>query len=98
MLKKKLLTDRSGNLQEQILEEKAKELADEMDAEVLRGMLCELGWHQVVIAPVTWETGDRIDLWVTKTIKGRHWNRGLVWLFEDDKDAMWFKMRWMSNE
>ena len=38
MRKKKLLTDRSGDLYEEIIEEKAKALADEIDAEVLRSM------------------------------------------------------------
>jgi hypothetical protein len=97
MLKKKLLTDRSGDLQEQILEEKAKALADEIDAEVLRGMLVGIGWHQVVVPWVmTHEQSTEVDVWVSKRVKGRFWNRGLVWLFEEDTDAMWFKMRWLG--
>lgn len=96
MKKKRLLTDRSGELQEQILAEKAKELADEMDAEVLRSMLSEIGWHQVVLGVMDSEQSYQIDLWVEDNVKGRMWTRGLVWLFEDDRDAMWFKLRWLS--
>jgi hypothetical protein len=96
MKKKRLLTDRSGELQEQILAEKAKELADETDAQVLRQMLIDLGWQQVVLSAMSWEESYTIDLWVEDNIKGRMWSRGLVWLFEDDRDAMWFKLKWLS--
>ena len=96
MKKKRLLTDRSGELQEQILAEKAKELADEMDAQVLRQMLIDLGWQQVALSAMTGEESYAIDLWVEDNIKGRMWSRGLVWLFEDDRDAMWFKLKWLS--
>jgi hypothetical protein len=95
MLKKKLLTDRSGDLQEQILNNAAKRMSDEIDFEILAGMLCELGWTKVVLRPIPWETGDAIDLWVHKNIKNPHETMGLVWLFENEKDANWFKIRWL---
>lgn len=97
MIKKRLLTDRSGELEEQILAKKAKAIADEMDAEVLRSMLCELGWHQVVVPRIiTTEEGYELDQWIINNVKGRHWDRGLVFLFEQERDAMWFKLRWLA--
>ena len=97
MLKKKLLTDRSGELYEQMLEEKAKELSAAIDAEVMRSLFKESGWHEVVLDWImTHETSCEIDDWVDINIKGNHWTQGLVWLFEDEKDAMWFKMRWLG--
>ncbi len=96
MKKKRLLTDRSGELREQILAEKTKELADETDAQVLRQMLIDLGWQQVVLSSMDMEKSYAIDQWVEDNIKGRMWSRGLVWLFEDDRDAMWFKLKWFS--
>ena len=96
MKKKRLLTDRSGDLQDEIMAKKAKELADEMDAQILRQMLIDLGWQQVVLSAMSWEESYAIDLWVEDNIKGRMWSRGLVWLFEDDRDAMWFKLKWLS--
>jgi hypothetical protein len=95
MLKKKLLTDRSGDLQEQMLNDAAKRMSDEIDFEILAGMLCELGWTRVVLSPMTRETGDAIDLWVHGNIKNSHETMGLVWLFENEKDANWFKIRWL---
>lgn len=97
MKKKRLLTDRLGGLEDQILEEKAQEIADEMDAEVLRSMLCEIGWHQVIIPWVmTHEQSTEVDKWLLNRTKGRHWTRGLVFLFEDERDATWFRLTWMS--
>lgn len=95
MLKKKLLTDRSGELHEQVIAQAAERLARDIDAEVLRGIYIGSGWHEVVLEPMTFEKGDAIDLWVHKNIKGNHWTHGLVWLFENVKDANWFKIRWL---
>lgn len=95
MKKKRLLTDRSGTLLDEIYEQKAKELANEIDANVLRGMLVELGWHEIVLSPMTWEEGYFVDEWVSSNVKNSFWTHGLVWMFKDDKDAMWFKLRWL---
>lgn len=96
MKKKKLLTDRSGMLHDQYIEEAARKLAEDIDAEVYRGLLQTAGWQEVVLRPMTHETGAEIDMWVANKTRGKHWNRGLVWLFENDIDAMWFKMRWIT--
>lgn len=96
MKKKRLMTDRSGELQEEFIKEKVQEIADEMDAHVVRQMLIESGWQQVVLSAMSGEESYAIDLWVEDNIKGRMWSRGLVWLFEDDRDAMWFKLKWLS--
>ena len=96
MIKKKLLTDRSGMLYEQYLEQAAKDLADDIDAEIVKEILVDSGWVEVVLTPMTFEQGDEIDFWVHRNIKGKNWTRGLVWLFEKEQDATWFKLRWLS--
>lgn len=97
MKKKRLLTDRSGQLHEDLEHELAKTLQKEIDAEILRSMFREIGWHEVVLSPMTYERGKEIDKWIRETVKGRsHWAHGLVWLFEQEQDAMWFKLRWLS--
>lgn len=97
MKKKRLLTDRSGLLHEQYMEEAAKKLAEDIDAEIMRGLLRDTGWHEVVLDWImTHEVSQEVDTWVENKTKGKHWNRGLVWLFENDTDAMWFKMRWLT--
>ena len=95
MKKKKLLTDRSGSLYEQQVNEAAKQLAEDIDFEVLTSLFIESGWTKVVLAPMTWEESDAIDLWIHKNIKGQHIDRGLVFLFKEAKDANWFSLRWL---
>ena len=92
-----MLTDRLAGLQDEIMEDMAKDIQKELDAEILRGMLKQMGWYEVVLKPMTAETGDEIDTWIKTNIKGpSHWTHGLVWMFENDQDAMWFKLRWLS--
>lgn len=97
MKKKRLLTDRSGTLEEDLMTKASMQMQKEMDAEILRTMLKEIGWHEVVLYPMTHEQGREIDEWIRTTIKGRNcWAHGLVWMFEQEQDAMWFKVRWLS--
>ena len=96
MKKKRQLTDRSDDAMSVALETNAKAIANEIDAEVLRSMLDKLGWREVILAPMTFEQGDSIDCWMHDNVKGRYWTHGLVWMFEHDKDAMWFKLKWLS--
>lgn len=84
-------------LKDEYMEHAAKQLAEEIDAEIMRGLLKGSGWHEVVIPWImTHEQSQEIDEWVERKSKGKYWNRGLVWLFESDVDATWFRMRWMS--
>ena len=59
------------------------------------GLLQDSGWHKVVLKPMTWEDGATIDLWVETNVKGKFHTRGLVWLFQDARDANWFSVRWL---
>lgn len=98
MLKKKMLTDKSGTLHEEIMEQAARQMAEDIDAEIMRGSLKDSGYHEVVIPwTMTHEQSSAVDFWVLKNTKHEHWNRGLVWLFKNEADAMWFRMRWMST-
>ncbi len=98
MKKKKLLTDRSGDLYQKQIDEAAKRLSDDIDAEVIRYMYKQEGWHEVVLDWImTHEVSAEVDLWVMKNTKGKHWTRGLVWLFEKKQDATWFTLRWSQQ-
>lgn len=98
MLKKKLLTDRSGELYQAQVDIAAKRLAEDIDAEIIRGMFKDNGWHEVVLDWImTHEVSAEVDLWVMKNTKGKHWNCGLVWLFEKKQDATWFTLRWSQQ-
>lgn len=88
----------SNSFLEEYFDKASKKFAEDIDAEVLRQTFKESGWHEVVLQPMTWEHGDRIDIWVNENIKGNHWTYGLVWLFKDEKDANWFSLRWLGSQ
>lgn len=97
MKKKRQLTDRSDTFLEEVYNQNAKTLAEEIDAQMLRTLYQQLGWHEVVLQPMNWEQNYQVDTWVENNIKNRIWTHGLVWMFEDDRDAMWFKLRWLNG-
>lgn len=83
---------------ENLGEEVTKILQEEIDWGVLCDMMLQLGWSKVLISKATanlfYSTPSTIETWVEENIKGKSRGRGTTWLFEDEKDAMWFKMRW----
>ena len=95
MLKKRLLTDRTGNLQEQIMEDAARRMAEDIDFGIMSDLMVETGWVKVTLSPMTSETSNEIDAWITNNVKDKHMTRGLVWVFENEKDANWFKLKWL---
>jgi hypothetical protein len=83
------------NIADDIMDQAAKNMADDIDFEVLNTLLCEdNGWTRVVLRPMTWEDGLEIDGWVEQNVKGKFRTRGLVWVFERPSDASWFTIRW----
>lgn len=84
----------TNNILEAQLDQAAKHLADDIDFEVLSQAFCESGWTKVVLSPMTWEQSDMIDIWTSQHVKGHMITRGLVWVFEDPKEANWFTLRW----
>ncbi len=83
-------------IEEQIINEAGNQMAKEIDFTILAGFLTELGWTKVVLYPMTWENSALLDLWVEQNIKGNFETMGLVWLFENEQDANWFKLRWLA--
>ena len=79
-----------------LAEQAAKSMADDIDFEILNDMLCmgDDPWTRVVLKPMSWEDGLEIDQWVEQNVKGKFRTRGLVWVFERASDASWFTIRW----
>lgn len=86
----------SNSVEQDIIEAAGNHMAAEIDFEILTGFLIQLGWVKVVLLPMTWENGALIDLWVEQNIKGKFETMGLVWVFEKQSDANWFKLRWLG--
>ena len=82
-------------LEKQMLERASNQMASEIDREMLWGMLQGIGWHRVMI-PRFVDNNHAIDItyWLEDTCKKAYERNGRDFLFEDSKDANWFKLRW----
>jgi len=76
----------------------AHSLKEEIDWTVMNDMLKEVGWIEVTIgAPWSDMTNkfiSEIRNWCNLNISGHHRARGRTWLFENEKDAIMFSLRW----
>jgi hypothetical protein len=84
-------------LEQEMIEAKAKEMQQEIDKEILWGMLQGIGWTRVMI-PRFVDNHHAIDItcWLEENCKHAHERSGRDFIFEDSKDANWFKLRWGS--
>lgn len=85
------------NLEDQILEQQAKILQEEIDWEIMCSLMKDIGWTHV---ETTWdmqsiEGAYELKEWCKKHLKGHHKGRGRNWLFELEKDAIIFALKWL---
>jgi len=66
----------------------------EINFNTLTDELCRSGWTRVVLKPMTIERSNKIDLWIDRKCTGKYKTMGLVWLFENEKDAIMFTLVW----
>ena len=82
-------------LEEELIEKAGNDMAREIDREVLWGMLEGIGWTRVML-PRYIDNTHAIDItyWLEENCKKAFERNGRDFLFEDAKDANWFKLRW----
>ncbi len=84
------------NLEDEIAEDLSKQIAQEIDFELMIDILIACGWHKVVLRPMTHERSREIDQWINTQVKYKHKTRGLVWMFENQGEAVNFTLRWAN--
>ena len=84
------------NIEKEILDQAGKELAREIDREVLWGMLQGIGWTRVMLDRLQ-DNNHAVDItyWLEENIKNPFERNGRDFLFEDSKDATLFILRWV---
>jgi hypothetical protein len=84
------------NLEKEMLDQAGKELAREIDREVLWGMLVGIGWTRVMLDRFQ-DNKHAVDIsyWLEENIKNPFERSGRDFIFEDSKDAMLFILRWV---
>ena len=85
------------DLEEQISSQLAKELAADIDRQLLWGWLKEAGWTYVKI-PRFQDNFHAIDvrIWVEENSTDEFLTAGSKFLFKSSKDATMFILRWAS--
>lgn len=88
-----------SDLVNEITDELSRELANEIDREILWGFLEADGWTKVTISRFT-DNYHAVDIryWIEEYTKGRHLSSGVKFLFEDEKDATMFILRWVESD
>lgn len=85
----------SNTLEEEVLNKAGKEMAREIDREILWGMLQGIGWTRVMLDRLQ-DNKHAIDItyWLEENIKNPFERNGRDFLFENPKDATLFILRW----
>jgi hypothetical protein len=91
----KWVEEQTYMLDAEMIEAKAKEMQQEIDREVLWGMLQGIGWTRVML-PRLIDNNHAIDIryWLKENCKNAYERSGRDFIFEDAKDANWFILRW----
>jgi hypothetical protein len=86
----------NNQLQDEIMTGIAKRMSDEIDREVLWGMLKGIGWTRVMLDRFQ-DNNHAVDitLWLEENIKNPFERNGRDFIFEDSKDATMFILRWV---
>jgi hypothetical protein len=84
------------NIQQEVTDHMSKELAREIDREVLWGMLKGIGWTRVMISRLQ-DNDCAIDIthWLKQNCNGSYERNGPDFIFELEKDASMFILRWV---
>jgi hypothetical protein len=82
-------------LEDEIADRLGSKMAQEIDREVLWGMLEGIGWTRVML-PHYIDNNHAIDItyWLEETVKNPFERNGRDFIFESAKDANWFILRW----
>ena len=82
-------------LEDEIADKMAEQMSREVDREVLWGMLQGMGWTRVML-PRLIDNHHAIDItyWLEENCRQAFERNGRDFIFESQKDANWFKMRW----
>jgi hypothetical protein len=83
------------DLEDEIANKLGGEMAQEIDREILWGMLEGIGWTRVML-PRLIDNYHAIDIsnWLEDNCKHPFERSGRDFIFESPKDASWFILRW----
>ncbi len=83
------------NVQEEMIDRMAREIAEEIDFEVMASLMVQSGWHKVKLARFE-NNNHAVDIayWVEEHTIGGHIKHGSTYVFEKKGDAVNFSLKW----
>lgn len=78
-------------------EEVAKILQEEIDWVVMIDIMTELGWTKIEMdwsSRIPDTTAHEVKEWCRTNLEGNYQGRAKIWLFERERDATMFVLRW----
>ena len=81
-------------LEEEIAKKLSNEIASEIDFEFLADLYLHDGWTEITLARKPREVVGEMISWCD-TLGMIHYGRGQRWLFKEEKDAVFFSLRWL---
>lgn len=83
------------NLEQEIINELGTQMQSEIDKEILWGMLVGMGWTRVLLPRFeSREHSVDVLVWVEKNCKNPYERKGSEFIFENDRDAVNFILKW----
>ena len=80
------------DLEQEIADNLAKEIADQIDWNILAEILLSNGWTKVIREPIF---NEDVKGWLDTVRIGHVRSMGNEWLFEKEQDAIMFSLRWL---
>jgi hypothetical protein len=80
--------------QDEIISRIAKDMADEIDWEILADIYLKNGWTEVILKDHWRYNLIEVDRWNKANCKGPATGYKNRWLFREAADATWFTLRW----
>lgn len=86
------------NSRDQVIDQLAKQMSDEIDREIMWGMLKDIGWHRVNLDRFI-DRKHSVDIvnWLHDNCKHPYEKSGCHFIFQDAGDAVNFIFNWKSN-
>jgi hypothetical protein len=83
-------------LEEEILHKMSMQMQQEIDREIIWGMLKDTGWTRVLLSKMQ-DNNHAIDItyWLAANCKNEYKRSGRDFIFENPKDATMFILRWV---
>lgn len=84
------------SIEDELLAEAGKQMANEIDREILWGMLQGIGWTRVMLDRLQ-DNKHAVDIgyWLEEHCQGAYERNGRDFIFENSKDATMFILKWV---